>query len=142
MAHVSLITLGVGDLARATRFYTDLGWERADASVEGTVTFLRGGAMVLGLFGRDDLAAESGVPPSPGDGTSVALAMNVPDETTVDEVLGTAERAGGTITRPAQRAEWGGYSGYFADLDGHLWEIAHNPGFPLAEDGTVTLPDT
>ena len=95
MAHVSLITLGVDDLASATRFYEALGWQRSSASVDGEVAFLRGGAVVLGLFGREDLAAEAGVPPGSGEGTSVALAMNVPSEAAVDETLATAVRAGG-----------------------------------------------
>jgi uncharacterized protein len=141
MAHVSLITLGVDDLDAATRFYEALGWRRSSASVDGTVSFLRGGALVLGLFGRRDLAAEAGVPPATGGGTSVALAANLPSEEAVDRMLADAEHAGGRITKPAERAEWGGYSGYVTDLDGHLWEIAHNPSFPLLADGSIRLPD-
>lgn len=141
MPHVSLVTLGVDDLDRATRFYEAWGWRRSSASVADTVTFLRGGAVVLGLFGRDDLAADAGVAPgAPGPG-SVALAMNLGDEAAVDEALATAVAAGGRITRPAERAPWGGYSGYLTDPDGHLWEVAHNPGFPLLDDGRVRLPD-
>lgn len=141
MAHVSLITLGVNDLDRATRFYEAMGWHASAASVDGTVSFLVGGAVVLSLFGRDDLAVDAGVPPGPADRTSVALAMNVATEAAVDEALGTAFEAGGTISREAVRAEWGGYAGYFTDLDGHLWEVAHNPGFGLLPDGRVELPD-
>lgn len=141
MAHVSLITLAVDDLTAATRFYETMGWRRSSASVDDTVAFLRGGAVVLGLFGREDLATDAGVPPSSGGGPAVALAMNVPTEQVVDETLAAAARAGGRVSKPAQRTDWGGYSGYFADLDGHLWEVAHNPGFRLMADGRVLLPD-
>ena len=142
-AHVSLITLGVADLARAEAFYVALGWRRSDASVDGVVSFMRGGAVVLGLWGREELAEDAGLGrgdfaagPSP-----VALACNLPDEAAVDAALAAAEAAGGRVTRPAVRAEWGGYSGYAADPDGHLWEFAYNPGFPLQPDGSVRLPD-
>ena len=141
MAHVSLITLGVADLERATRFYEEMGWHRSSASVDGTVTFLRGGAVVLSLFGRQELATDAGVPPCGGGGATVALAVNLASEDLVDDTLAAAQRAGGRITKAAERAEWGGYSGYFADLDGHLWEVAHNPGFGLLPDGRVQLPD-
>jgi uncharacterized protein len=142
MAHVSLITLGVHDVERAARFYEALGWHRSSASVEGTVAFLSGGTVALSLFGRHDLATDAGVTPSSEAGASVAFAMNVADEALVDDVLAAADRAGGTITRPARRTEWGGYAGYVADPDGHLWEVAYNPGFGLLEDGRVQLPGT
>jgi uncharacterized protein len=141
VAHVSLITLGVRDLAGATRFYEAMGWRRSSASVEGTVAFLRGGAVVLGLFGREDLAADGGVQPGTGSGPTVAFAMNVATEDAVDGTLTAAELAGGRITKAAARTDWGGYSGYFQDLDGHLWEVAVNPGFELLPDGRVVLPD-
>ncbi len=141
VAHVSLITLGVDDLARATRFYEAVGWRRSSASVDGTVAFLRGGAAVLALFGREDLAADAGVSPSSAGAPAAAFATNVATEDAVDETLAAAARAGGRITKAAQRTDWGGYSGYFEDLDGHLWEIAYNPGFGLMPDGRVLLPD-
>lgn len=141
MPHVSLITLGVDDLDRATRFYEAWGWRRSSASVAGTVAFLRGGAVVLALFARDDLAAEAGVAPAAAGPGSVALAMNLADEGAVDASLDAAVAAGGRLTKPAERAVWGGYSGYVADPDGHLWEVAYNPGFPLLDDGRVQLPD-
>lgn len=144
MAHISLVTLGVDDLDRASAFYEATGWRRSQASVPGTITFLRGGAIVLALFPHGSLAADAGLP-TPADGEparpSIALAMNVASEQLVDRALDDAERAGGRITKPAQRADWGGYSGYLSDPDGHLWEVAHNPLFPLADDGTVRLPD-
>lgn len=142
MAHVSLVTLGVDDLHRATRFYEALGWRRSSASVEDTITFLRGGTVVLALFGRRDLANEAGVPIAPdGAHAAAALAMNVPAADAVDATLATAEAAGGRVTRPAARADWGGYSGYFTDPDGHLWEIAFNPMLPLLPDGRLWLPE-
>jgi uncharacterized protein len=141
VAHVSLITLAVDDLAAATRFYEAMGWRRSSASVDGTVAFLRGGSVVLGLFGRDELAADAGVSPSSPGGAGVAVAMNVTTEQAVDEILATAAQAGGGITKAAQRTDWGGYSGYFEDLDGHLWEAAHSPGFALLPDGRIVLPD-
>lgn len=142
MAHVSLVTLGVADLDRATAFYEALGWERSSASVPGTVTFFHGSTAALGLFGREDLAEDAGVPSaSLGASAAIALAMNVDGEEVVDDVLARAGEAGAAVTRPAQRADWGGYSGYFRDPDGHLWEVAHNPGFELRADGGVVLPD-
>lgn len=141
MPHVSLITLGVDDIAKATTFYEQLGWRRSSASVPDVVTFLQGDNIALGLFGRDDLVADAHLPASsrsaPG---AVSLAANLPDEAAVDALLATADVAGGDVVKPAESTEWGGYSGYFTDPDGHLWEVAHNPGFPLGEDGQVTLP--
>jgi uncharacterized protein len=140
VAHISLITLGVDDVEQAAAFYAAMGWRRSAASVDGTVAFLAGGAAVLSLFGREDLARETGVAPSTDGGSSVALAMNVRSEEAVDETLAAAVVAGGSVTRAARRADWGGYSGYFADPDGHLWEVAYNPGFALLPDGRVQLP--
>ena len=142
MAHVSLITLGISDLERATAFYTALGWERSSASVPGTVTFFHGSTAALALFARDDLADDARIPSgSLAASGAVALAMNVEGPQAVDDFLARARTAGATITRPAERAEWGGYAGYFRDPDGHLWEVAHNPGFELRPDGGVVLPD-
>lgn len=140
MAHVSLVTLGVDDLDRSTRFYVGLGWEPSSASIEDTIVFLRGGAVVLALFGRHDLAAEAGLAPAAPTG-AMALAMNVASEDEVENTVEAAVRAGGWIARPGRRADWGGYSAYVTDPDGHLWEIAHNPMFPLDEEGRISLPD-
>lgn len=141
MPHISLVTLGVDDLDAATRFYEALGWQRSPASVPGTVAFLQGGNIALGLFGRADLAADARLDQTPGPGPgAVALAMNVSSPVVVDEVLDVAQGAGAAIPKPAEPADWGGYSGYFLDLDGHLWEVAHNPFFELREDGHVALP--
>ncbi len=142
MSHVSLVTLGVADIDRATVFYEALGWHRSSASVDGTVAFLRGGTVGLSLFGRDDLAAEAGVEVASlaGPGSTV-LAINLATEAEVDRFVAAVVAAGGTVTAPPTRADWGGYSGYVADPDGHLWEVAHNPAFPLGPDGAVTFPD-
>jgi uncharacterized protein len=145
MPHVSLITLGVDDLTLMTTFYEELGWRRSSASVEGVVSFLQGDNVALALFGSDDLAADAGLDGGSGAESraghgAVALATNLADEAAVDGFLATADAAGGRITKPAERAEWGGYSGYFTDPEGHLWEVAFNPGFPLKKDGQVTLP--
>ncbi len=139
-ARVNLVTLGVADVARATAFYEALGWRRSSASAP-TVTFFHTGGPVVALFGAADLATDAGMPATPLPAfRGVALAMNVTDPGDVDSVLSQAVAAGGTLVKAGVAADWGGYSGYFADPDGHLWEVAHNPGFPLDEDGAIVLP--
>lgn len=136
---ISLVTLGVRDLARARRFYEQLGWRGQE--VEETVFFQAGGMAVV-LWGRDKLAADSGLPAGPASGfDGIALAQNVRSQAEVDEVMAAAEEAGARVTRPAAATFYGGYAGVFTDPDGHAWEIAHNPGFALAGDGTLTVPD-
>ena len=135
---VSLITLGVGDLARARAFYEALGWvTRAEPGDE--VAFFQAGCMVVALWDRAHLAEDSGVEDAPGFG-GVTLAHNVRSATEVDAVMEEARAAGATITREAGETFWGGYSGAFADPDGHPWEIAHNPRWTIEVDGSVTLP--
>jgi hypothetical protein len=135
---VSLITLGVDDLAAARGFYEALGWRCVE--VEETVFVQAGGSAVV-LWGREKLAADAGVEDARADGFGgIALAQNVRSRGEVDAVLVAAGAAGATITKPAAETFYGGYAGYFADLDGHLWEIAHNPGFELTEDGALILP--
>ncbi|MEJ7716870.1 MAG: VOC family protein [Thermoleophilaceae bacterium] len=136
---LSLITLGVADVRRSRAFYERLGWQGQE--VEETVFFQAGGIAVA-LWGRDKLAKDSGVPDEQTVGFSgVALAHNVRSEAEVDEVIEAAKAAGATITRSPAKTFYGGYAGVFADPDGHVWEIAHNPGFPLAADGSITVPD-
>lgn len=136
---LSLVTLGVVDLARARAFYETLGWRGQE--VERTV-FFQAGSIGIVLWGRDQLAADAGVEDTAGDGFGgIALAHNVRTPEEVDEVVDAAERAGGTITRPPADTFYGGYAGCFTDPDGHVWEVAHNPGFPLADDGAITIPD-
>ncbi len=136
---ISLITLGVADVSRARAFYEQLGW--IGQEVERTV-FIQAGGLALVLWGRAELAEDCGVPDSGSDGFGgIALAHNVRTEAEVDDILAAAAEAGGTITRPAAATFYGGYAGYFLDPDGHAWEIAMNAGFPLAADGSITIPD-
>lgn len=136
---VSLITLGVADLRRAREFYEQFGWR--GQQVEQTVFFQAGGIAFV-LWGRAELAADCGVPDERVDGFGgICLAHNVRSRDEVDEVMRTAERAGAAVTRPAAETFYGGYAGVFTDLDGHPWEVAYNPGFSLAEDGSIALPD-
>jgi uncharacterized protein len=136
---ISLITLGVLDLARSRAFYEALGWRGQE--VEETVFFQAGG-MALVLWGREKLARDCGVDSGAAAGFGgIVLAHNVRSDAEVDELLAAAEGAGATVTKPAVTNAIGFYSGAFVDPDGHAWEIAHNPGFQLAEDGSLTLPD-
>ncbi|MFI7577990.1 VOC family protein [Micromonospora sp. NPDC049497] len=135
---ISLVTLGVADVSRARAFYERLGWRGQE--VEETVFFQAGG-LALVLWGRDKLAEDAGVADGGGGFGGVALAQNVRSQAEVDEVLAVAADAGAEVTRPARATFYGGYAGCFTDPDGHVWEIAWNPGFPLADDGTLTLPD-
>jgi uncharacterized glyoxalase superfamily protein PhnB len=136
---VSLITLGVADVARAREFYEQLGW--VGQEVEETVFFQTGGSALV-LWGRDKLAADSGVADDGRDGFGgFALAQNVRSQAEVDQLLADAQRAGAAVTRPPAATFYGGYAGCFTDPDGHVWEIAHNPGFPIEDDGSITIPD-
>jgi predicted lactoylglutathione lyase len=137
--HVTVVTLGVTDLSRARRFYEGLGLVASSQSNEHVV-FLRAGAVVLSLFGRDALAVDAHVDANGHGFRGIALAWNVASEMEVDAALASAQRAGGRIVKEGQKVFWGGYSGYFADPDEHLWEVAHNPFWPLGADGTVELP--
>ncbi len=136
---ISLVTLGVSDLARAKAFYERLGWSGQE--LEETV-FVQAGGLALVLWGRDRLAADCGVPAgSPGGFGGIVLAHNVRSPAEVDEIMAAAGEAGADVTRPPTETFYGGYAGYFADLDGHAWEVAYNPGFPIAADGTLTIPE-
>jgi catechol 2,3-dioxygenase-like lactoylglutathione lyase family enzyme len=135
---ISLVTLGVADLAAARRFYEALGW-RTRAAPGDDVVFFQTGGLVLALWGRAALAEDTGVANSGGWG-GITLAHNVRSPAEVDTVLAEAAAAGGTLLRKGAPTFWGGYSGVFADPDGHAWEIAHNPHWLLAADGSVTLP--
>jgi predicted lactoylglutathione lyase len=140
-ARVSLITLGVSDVAHSTAFYQALGWDLSSASVPGEVSFFRTAGGLLALWGRADLAADAGVSIDESRRfRDVALAINVDTREQVDAALERAVAAGGKLLRPGISSDWGGYSGYFADLDGHVWEVAHNPAWPIGADGRPTLP--
>lgn len=135
---VTLITLGVADLNRARAFYAALGWRPA-ASPEG-VTFYQMHGAVLGLFGLSDLAADQGrLRAALGTG-AMTLAQNFVTEVEVDAAYALALDAGAVALKRPEKVFWGGYSGYFADPDGHVWELAMNPFWPLAADGSLTLP--
>lgn len=139
---ISLITLGVRDLKRSVAFYRDgLGWPLSESTSGDSVAFFRTGGTILALFGWNDLAADATVPADGSGFRGVTIAYNAPSREAVDAALAKAEAAGATIVKPAQEVFWGGYNGYFADPDGHLWEVAWNPGFPLGPDGTVLLPE-
>ena len=137
---VSIITLGVTDLKRSREFYERLGWRRSLAQAEGVVFFQAGG-MALALFPRLELAKDANIAADGYGFNGVALAYNARDRAEVDAVLEDAVGAGATLLKPAQESFWGGYSGYFSDLDGFLWEVAWNPSFPIAEDGSIRIPD-
>jgi len=132
---ISMITLGVRDLAVAVAFYEQgLGFPRMESPPE--VAFFTLNGTWLGLYGREALAEDATVPAEGKGFAGVALAHNVVSEAEVDTVLGQAVAAGATLVKPAQMVSWGGYSGYFNDPDGHLWEVAHNPHFWVGpEDG-------
>ena len=134
---VSLVTLGVRDLTASRTFYDALGW-KTGADPGDEVVFFQAGGIVVALWSRTDLAADSAVEDGGGWG-GITLAHNVRSPAEVDAVLAEAEAAGATIGRSGAATFWGGYSGVFLDPDGHPWEIAHNPGWTLAADGAVTL---
>jgi catechol 2,3-dioxygenase-like lactoylglutathione lyase family enzyme len=137
---ITLLTLGVADLPRARAFYAALGWQESGDSQE-SVAFLRGAGTHLGLWSRTELAADSEVPDDGGGWGGITLAHNVASPDEVDAVLAEAEAAGGTVLRAGSATFWGGYNGVFADPDGHRWEIAHNPGWPLDDQGRSVLPE-
>ena len=139
-SHISILTLGVANVERATRFYERLGFAASGAGNEH-VTFFKSHGVVLGIFGRAALADDAQVADSAPGFSGVSIAHNVASPADVDRVIAEAVAAGATLKKPGQKVFWGGYSGYFADPDGHLWEVAHNPFFPLDADGRITLPD-
>ncbi|MEF3048108.1 VOC family protein [Pseudotabrizicola sp. L79] len=136
---VTLITLGVADLAAAKAFYARLGWAPRDGNDQ--VAFYQMNGMVLGLFGKADLAADQGRPGADLGTGAITLAQNFATEAEVDAAYDAALAAGGTGLKRPEKVFWGGYSGYWADPDGHVWEVAMNPFWPLAADGSLTLPE-
>jgi uncharacterized protein len=138
-ARLSLVTLGVADVARATAFYEALGWQRSSASNDH-VSFFQLGGLALSVYGREALADDAMVASAGNGFAAVTLAINLESEAEVDRVSGEWVTCGGALVKQPQRVFWGGYSGYVADPDGHLWELAFNPGFVLQADGSVQLP--
>jgi catechol 2,3-dioxygenase-like lactoylglutathione lyase family enzyme len=135
---VSLITLGVADLQRSRIFYERLGWKPANAKADDIVFFQVGG-MGLALYPRIELAKDANVLPDGQGFGGITLAYNARTCDEVDSVLAQAEAAGAKLLKPAKETFWGGYDGYFADPDGFLWEVAWNPFFPIADDGSVRI---
>jgi uncharacterized protein len=135
---LSLITLGVADLARARAFYEGLGWQTR-AEPDDDVVFFQAGCMIVALWPRDLLAEDTVVEDNGGWG-GITLAYNARSQEEVDEVVGQAEAAGAKIGRSPTETFWGGYSGVFMDPDGHPWEVAHNPRWTIEDDGSVKLP--
>jgi len=136
---ISIVTLGVENLARAVRFYEAMGLKR-HRGITDNVAFFQMGGSILALWPREDLAKDAGIADIGPGFRAAALAYNTRSDAEVEEMLAGAERAGGRIVKPAQRAFWGGWYGYFADPEGHLWEVAHNPAFPINAEGRISLP--
>ncbi|WFE75427.1 VOC family protein [Roseinatronobacter sp. S2] len=136
---VTLITLGVDDLPRARAFYQALGWKPAEAL--DSVAFYQMNGLALGLFGRKELAADQGRAGTTLGTGAITLAQNFNSPADVDTAFAAALAAGARALKHPEPVFWGGYSGYYADPDGHVWEVAHNPFWPLADDGTLTLPE-
>ena len=136
---VTLITLGVSDLAAAKAFYARLGWIQ-HSGTDGVAFYQMHGA-VLGLFGRAELAADQGRPGAELGTGAITLAQNFATEADVDAAFALAIAAGGKSLKAPEKVFWGGYSGYWSDPDGHVWELAMNPFWPLAADGSLTLPN-
>lgn len=138
---LSLITLGVADLARSRRFYEDgLGWTKGNP--EDEVAFYQLNGLVLAIWSRDELAADARITDTGATFSGISIAFNTRSHDEVDDILAQAAAAGGAITKPAEEQVWGGYSGYFSDPDGHSWEVAFNPGWSIDEAGRVSLGTT
>jgi predicted lactoylglutathione lyase len=137
---LTLVTLGVADVAKSRAFYEALGW-RPQPPTQDDVVFFQMNGMVLALFGRQALADDAGVPNAKPGFSGVALAWNGRSEAEVDSALAEAVAAGARLIKTGQKTFWGGYAGHFADPDGHLWEVAYNPGFRLDEGGGLHLPE-
>lgn len=137
---VTLITLGVADLDRAKAFYAALGWTPAEETE--SIAFYQLHGQVLGLFGRAALAADQGRPDAQIGTGAMTLAQNFATEAEVDTAFAKALAVGATKLKAPEKVFWGGYSGYYADPDGHVWELAMNPFWPLSDDGSLTLPES
>jgi len=137
---VSILTLGVADLARSRAFYARLGWHASQASNEA-IAFFQAGGMIVALYPRTELAKDANLAAEGQGFPGFTVSFNARTRAEVDAVLAEAQSAGGRILKPAQEAFWGGYSGYFADPDNFLWEVAWNPSFPIGEDGAIHLPE-
>ena len=139
-ARTTLVTLGVADVERAATFYAALGWQRSSASVEGEVAFIATAGAVISLYGLANLARDAGLGAERSGFSGITLAINLESRADVDQAYDEWLAAGGTSCNAPVAAEWGGYIAYVADPDGHVWELAHNPYWPIV-DGRVVLPD-
>jgi predicted lactoylglutathione lyase len=139
-AHISLITLGVADVASATRFYEQLGFVKSEQASQESVSFFRAGSVVLALWSRGAQCEDAGAGAVWTGNGGIVVAQNVGSEREVDDRMAMAKAAGARILKAATKTFWGGYNGYFADPDGHVWEVAFNPFWPLDEDGRNKLP--
>ncbi|HKQ55843.1 MAG TPA: VOC family protein [Methyloceanibacter sp.] len=140
-ANVTLITLTVADIAKATRFYESLGFVKSRSASEVEVSFFRAGGIVLSLWDRKEQIQDANAGTLWDGNGGIVVAQNVASAAEVDALLAKAKAAGARILKPGTETSWGGYNGYFADPDGHLWELAHNPHWDLTEDGRLVLPE-
>jgi len=140
-ANITLITLCVADVAEATRFYESLGFAKSNRASQAEVSFLDAGGIVLALWDREAQIEDANAGALWNGNGGIAVAQNVANEAEVDAVLANAEAAGARILKPGAKTFWGGYNGYFADRDGHLWEIAFNPHWGLDAKGRLKLPE-
>jgi hypothetical protein len=141
VSNITLITLGVDDVTKATAFYETLGFVKSKTASQDDVSFFRAGSVVLALWGREAQIEDAYASALWTGNGGIVVAQNVASEAEVDAVMATAEAAGARILKQAAKTFWGGYNGYFADPDGHLWEIAFNPHWGLDEVGAIQLPD-
>jgi uncharacterized protein len=140
-AHISLITLGVADVAKATAFYERLGFVKSKRASQESVSFFQAGPVVLALWGRDAQRDDAEAEELWTGNGGIAVAQNLASKDAVDVMMARAEASGARILKPAAKTFWGGYDGYFADPDGHVWEVAFNPFWELDEGGRVRLPE-
>jgi predicted lactoylglutathione lyase len=138
---ISLVTLGVADIAKATAFYERLGLVLSRTASQESVSFFEAGAVVLALWSREAQREDAKAEQLWTGNGGIVVAMNCASEAEVDAMMAKAEGAGARILKPAAKVFWGGYNGYFADPDGHVWEVAFNPYWPLQEDGRIDLPE-
>lgn len=138
---VNIVTLGISDLKASTAFYEKLGWRRSKKAGNEHISFFALANLVLALYPRANLAEDAKIANTPPGFGGFTLAQTLASEAAVDDAMREAVKAGARILKAPQKASWGGYSGYFADPDGHPWEVAFNPFFPLNEQGLVVLPD-
>jgi catechol 2,3-dioxygenase-like lactoylglutathione lyase family enzyme len=138
--NISFVTFAVDDFAKELTFYSDtLGWKPFNL-IENTIAFFNTGSFVFSICSYNELSEDTGFALTTKPYLGVTLAQNVPNEQAVDEVFAHIRATGGTITKEPVRTSWGGYSGYFADPEGHLWEVAHNPQFEYGDDGIMIIP--